>query len=652
VYKLNSVLIIDDDEDDVFLIQDRLSELSKAACHFVVCSEKEDAVKYLKERTFDICILDYRLAGYKGVDVLEAVADAQLATPIIMLTGQQDDKVAKEAIKLGAQDFVQKSCIDQDIFEKSILYAISRKELEFANLLGQRKVLENDAKDKFIAHLSHELRTPLTSILGYTSLLLEKPEAEPLQKELSIISNNGKHLLDLLNDVLDLSKIAAGKFELKEHVSDLRQILAEVNSLLSVSALDKGLSLTFASVAKIPRFVRIDELRFKQVLVNLIGNAIKFTDEGSVTVSLKFGIDAEIALLTFEISDTGIGMNHAQIQSVFSPFEQVEDVANRKAGGAGLGLSISAEIVKQMGGELNVQSSLGKGSVFSLTLPCKYEPQELIPFDFTLSVQTPSQQALQTQLRKLEGSVLVVDDVFEIRQLAGFFVRETGAAVEFAKNGSEALVLIKKSQIEGKPFNLVLMDLHMPVMTGESAMLEVKRMMPDLAVFAMTAAINKGLDSKMKQIGFAGLIGKPIDKGNLLKILQKYLSSADTQRSEQDSLMSSKRIVHLIEDDADSAQIMSLMIMSLGYQVIQSSTGQQALHNAENKTISVHLVDLGLPDMSSQDLITGLFGANISGRVLILSGSAPLPDLLEQFPIEQHLIKPISKEMLTQVLSK
>jgi signal transduction histidine kinase len=649
VNNVTSVLIIDDDEDDVFLIQDRLSSLTNEDCDFISCSKKEEAIQYLKERTFDICILDYRLAGYKGLDILEAVEDAQLATPIIMLTGQEDKEVAKEAIKLGAQDFVPKSSIDEDVFEKSLLYAISRKELEFAKLVSQVKESENIAKDKFIAHLSHELRTPLTSILGYTSLLLEKEEAAPLKQELSIISNNGKHLLNLLNDVLDLSKIAAGKFELKTQESDLQQVLAEINSLLCVAALDKGLSLEFKSKSKIPRIITIDELRFKQVMVNLIGNAIKFTDYGSVQICIEFimGSSNESPALKFVIEDTGIGMDAAQIKTIFSPFQQVEDVANRKAGGAGLGLSISAEIIKQMGGEVHVTSTPGEGSVFTLTYPCVYKPQELTLFDFTFEAE----QLRTTNAPQLSSKVLVVDDLFEIRQLAGYFVEQTGATVCFAKHGEEALTKVTEALATNQPFDLVLMDLHMPVMTGETAMRLIKPLAPNLPVIAMTAAISKGLFDEISSLGFADLIAKPIDKLNLWNKLQKYLLPQVTQKNARIDKPEAMPTVHLVEDDQDSADIMSLMIGSIGYSVIHSATAAEAIHNAEDSTIAFHLVDLGLPDMPGETLLKHLFEKQIYGEVYIVSGSHPSQDLLTQYPIKQHLLKPINKDMLLQILA-
>lgn len=647
---LSSILIVDDDEDDIFLIKDRLASLGCINCNIVSCSEKDQAVSFLRHRTFDICILDYRLAGYKGIDILESVADAQLATPIIMLTGQDDKEVAKVAIKLGAQDFIPKASIDEEIFEKSILYAISRKELEFAKYIGKINESENIAKDRFIAHLSHELRTPLTSILGYTSLLLEKEEALPLQKELNVISNNGKHLLNLLNDVLDLSKISAGKFELNPQKTDLQQVLNEINALLCVSALDKGLSLGFKSVSKIPQFVYIDELRFKQVLFNLIGNAIKFTDKGSISISVSLLHEAKQPLLLFEIEDTGIGMTEAQIQTIFTPFKQVEDVANRKAGGAGLGLSISAEIVKQMGGILKVDSKPGKGSVFTLHLPCRFEPQTHILFDFALE----GAQVSSLSAPSLAGKVLIVDDLFEIRQLAGHFVKQTGVAIEYAKHGEEAISSIQRADTNNAPFDLVFMDLHMPVLTGKEAMERIVKLNSQLPVYAMTAAVGKGLQAEIRCLGFSGLVAKPLDKTILWEILQKHLAKDEKRDKSNQSLadpVENKPLLHLVEDDADSADIMSLMIVSLGYKVLHSANGEQALQNAQNQQIQVHLVDLGLPDFPSESLLNALFAKPISGRVFILSGSQPNPSLLKQYPIEQHLIKPIDKQTLAQILT-
>lgn len=649
---VKSVLIIDDDSDDVFLIEDRLCQMLPGECHFVSCSEKQEAIDFLKERTFDLCILDYRLAGYEGLEILDAVANAELATPIIMLTGQNDDEVAKRAIKSGAQDFVMKSSIDEDVFEKSVRYAVSRKELEFARALSQRNAAENTAKDKFIAHLSHELRTPLTSILGYTSILLENDKTLPFQNELKVISNNGKHLLNLLNDVLDLSKIAADKFELREKPTNLQELLIEVNSLLTVSAIDKGLDLAFHSQTKLPENINLDDLRFKQILVNLIGNAIKFTDVGGVSVNISLITVNTKNTLKFQIVDTGIGMAEQQINSIFVPFKQIEDVYNRKAGGAGLGLSITAEIVKQMGGKLEVKSEIGNGSIFTLSVPCKLLGDSLIDYDFNVDYK----REIETNLPKLTGRALVVDDVFEIRELAGYFVKKTGVKVEFASNGEQALLKVAQAQHKNTPFDVIFMDLHMPVLTGEETIQILRREGNTVNVVAMTAALNKGLYNDLTQLGFDALIAKPIDKLEIWKVLENTLSQTVSLNKEQTlDNAQTKPLIHLVEDDIDSANIMQMMLEQLNYRVLHSSTAKQAIANANAKTsdtIALHLLDLGLPDLKGEAFISAFFDKQIAGKVSILSGSQPDSTLLERFPIVDHLIKPVSKDMLCEWLKK
>lgn len=648
---VKSVLIIDDDEDDLFLIEDRLGRFVASDCKFVSCSLKHDAISLLKERTFDLCILDHRLAGYEGIEILEAVSKAELATPIIMLTGQNDEEVAKKAIQSGAQDFIMKSSIDDDIFEKSVRYAISRKELEFARFLGKRSEAENVAKDKFIAHLSHELRTPLTSILGYTSLLLENKNTSAYQKELNIISNNGKHLLNLLNDVLDLSKIAANKFELKERPTNLQELLIEVNALLSVSALDKGLFLEFNGNTRLPKTVSLDGVRFKQIMVNLVGNAVKFTDRGGITVNIGLVNGPEGKVLDIQISDTGIGMAEHQINSIFAPFKQLEDVSNRKEGGAGLGLSITAELVKQMGGELTVKSTLDEGSLFTLKMPCSEMSDELLDYDFNAIYDIKT--IINTP--KFTGHVLVVDDVFEIRQLAGYFIKETGVQLEFASNGQQALTKVAEAEEAGYPIDVIFMDLHMPVLTGKETVKALRKNGNTCNIIAMTAAISKGLQEELLQNGFDQLIAKPIDKGELWKVLENGLSNLNknSTTTPQYKNNESKGLVHIVEDDLDSAAIMRMMLEQLGFEVVHSATANEALDLSQaNRQISHHLLDLGLPDLKGDTFIDAFFKHSISGKVTILSGNQPDLEMLSRYPITEHLIKPISKELLNEWLHK
>ncbi len=648
-----NVLIIDDDEDDCLLISERLEEFLPGKCKFTVCYKHKEAELFLRQQTFYLCILDYQLTGYKGIDILKSVRDADLATPIVMLTGQNDESVAKEAIKSGAQDFVMKSAINERVFEKSIQYAVTRKELEFAKSVSKISRQQNIAKDKFIGHLSHELRTPLTSIIGYTSLLLENQEAEPFRKELSIISNNSKHLLSLLNDVLDLSKIQADKFELRPEETDLTSLIGEVYSLVSVNVLDKGLKLLVEASTQIPKSFYVDSVRFKQVLLNLLSNAIKFTESGAVRMKMAF--NQKDQTLTITVVDSGIGMTQQQIKTIFNPFTQVEDVANRQAGGAGLGLSICSEIIKEMGGHITVNSKLNEGSNFVVVLPITSSQLQLIDFDSDFILTPPT----KAPPLKLQGKVLVVDDVFEIRKLAGYFIESTSVSVDYASDGFEAVSKIQQAYENKEPFDILFIDLHMPKMTGVEAVRKIRTFDGDLVIVAMTAAVSKGLEDNLTKNGFNLLLSKPIYQEAVLAILRSTLDSAqhkiltnDSERKQESTInnvqnLKNKTKIHLVEDDPDSVLVMKLMLQQLGCEVVSSKDASSAIEFIKSRNdADLHLFDLGLPDLSGIEFLKQIFALPINGKVSVLSGSQPDRTMLNKFSIHQYLIKPIDKDEL------
>jgi signal transduction histidine kinase len=635
---LRSVLIIDDDEDDIFIIEDRLSDLVSSECNYVNCKDKDQAIEHLKTNKYDLCLLDHRLGYFEGIEILKALDDQLITTPIIMLTGQDDERIETLAIRSGAQDYIMKSAIDTEVFAKSIRYAVSRKELEFARISNERFRSENVAKDKFIAHLSHELRTPLTSILGYTSLLLENDIAAPLQKELSIINNNGKHLLNLLNDVLDLSKIAAGKFELQNGQCNLHKLMAQVYSLLSVNAMDKGLEFECTTTTAINKTVILDELRVKQVLINLLGNAIKFTDSGRVSLTLS---QNENNQLIAKVSDSGIGMYSEQVEKIFAPFTQIEDVADRKAGGAGLGLSISAEILKQMGGTIDVHSDFGQGTTFTVMFPFgETEDKSREHLDFELQ----KNDIAQDECPRLSGRVLIVDDVFEIRQLVGQYVKQTGCEVEYARNGSLALERFEQVQSTANAFNLVLLDLHMPVMTGQEAIAQFKSIKADIPIIAITAAIQKGTRQSLFDLGFSELLSKPIERERLFEVLEDLLPPA--QESEQ-SAVGTKHIC-LVEDDHDTANIMRILLTKLQHKVTHYADASSCLDGLSNHPESCLLLDLGLPDMPAEQFVQAVRAKSPEADIYILSGSEVSKEFIQEHSIKGHLLKPVSLEQLRQ----
>src|SRR5690606_12071829 len=273
------------------------------------------------------------------------------SAPIIMLTGQDDTGIEIEAAQAGAVDFLVKENLSLERLQRAIRYALARSEVQAERFERLRAESANRSKSEFLANLSHEIRTPLTAILGYTELLIDQYEGRDpdLSAKLSIIDRNGVHLLSLLNDTLDLSKIEAGKFEIEVGSLELGPFLADIFSLIRISAQDKGLAFSVQCRSALPDVIHSDGMRLRQILLNLLGNAIKFTEQGQVELSVEMS-DAAVArpLLLFRVRDTGPGIAADQLSSIFHPFTQVAS-DRRLAEGTGLGLTISLKLAEKLG---------------------------------------------------------------------------------------------------------------------------------------------------------------------------------------------------------------------------------------------------------------------------------------------------------------
>ncbi|HCP97592.1 MAG TPA: hybrid sensor histidine kinase/response regulator, partial [Pseudoalteromonas sp.] len=366
--KATKLLLVEDDEDDYILTRDYLEQLSSHVFDIEWITSPEQAVEVLSKNQHDICLLDYRLGASDGLSVLKQALKNGFCGPIIMLTGQSNDALDSAALDAGAVDYLVKSEMSGSRFARSIRYALARRDVEDERVERLKAEAENRSKDRFLAHLSHELRTPLSSILGYTELLMLSDFNKQAENELGVIYRNGKHLLSLLNDVLDLSKIAVDKLELSLSEVNLDSLMADVFTLMRVSALDKGLSLKFESLEPLPLVVRIDATRLRQILINLINNAIKFTEQGEIVVNAWTDMVAEREMLFFSIKDSGLGIAPEKQALIFKPFEQIADVESRSVGGAGLGLAICSELLSRMQGDISLDSHVGEGSTFTISL--------------------------------------------------------------------------------------------------------------------------------------------------------------------------------------------------------------------------------------------------------------------------------------------
>src|SRR5690606_21799650 len=354
----------------------------------------------------------------------------------------------------GAEDYLVKSQLNAAGLARTIRYALTRRDMERERLERLRAEAENRAKSEFLAHLSHELRTPLTAILGYTDLLLSSQEP-PERNHLHIIKRNGRHLLSLLNDVLDLSKIEAGKLEVEHLDVHLHSFIREIGSLIQVNAQDKNLQLKIFANTPLPTKIKTDPTRLRQILLNLLGNAIKFTDTGEIYLEIGETDYQGKSYLEFSVQDTGIGIAAEDIEKLFKPFSQAGHLIGLREQGTGLGLAISRQLAQYLGGNIRVQSSLGKGSKFTVYI----DPGPLDDVDrHALDVEAPIDTSTSAQSLNLKGHILITDDLPDIRFLIGHLISSFGGIVSYAANGEEAIALVNEKAAQGEPFDLLIMD--------------------------------------------------------------------------------------------------------------------------------------------------------------------------------------------------
>ncbi|WAS91278.1 ATP-binding response regulator [Nannocystis punicea] len=389
-----SVLLIEDDRDDYLLTSELLEEIGEGTYVLQWADCYEDGVEALFTGAPDLCLLDYRLGEKTGLELLREVVARGCTTPIVLLTGQSERSLDVEAMKAGAVDYLVKGEFGPRQLERSIRYAVERnrslKALRELNAELQharnQATAASHAKSMFLASVSHEFRTPLNAILGYSELLHEQlveNHDQELADDVRRIHSAGTHLLSLVSDILDLSKIEAGKLDLVTHAFDLEALIVEINEAIRplVGRNENSYCCRCNGVGEMVS----DPTRLRQVLLNLLGNACKFTSRGSIELlverrqacSRDFDTAGEtmplpgVDCVEFTIRDTGIGMTTAQMQRLFAGFSQVDADVTRRYGGTGLGLSISRRLCRMMGGEIFVDSEFGVGSTIRVRLPAR-----------------------------------------------------------------------------------------------------------------------------------------------------------------------------------------------------------------------------------------------------------------------------------------
>ena len=420
--------------------------------------------------------------------------------------------------------------LEYKVKERTEELQATNKALEKSNIeLEKAKVTSEQAselKSAFVANMSHEIRTPLTAILGFTEqVIADSPRGSYQLDLLGRVLISGKHLLALINNVLDVSKIEADKLEVEVTQVDLFELFNDVVSLLSTQASDKKLNFMFNYTYPIPRYIRTDSTRLKQILLNLASNAIKFTKVGSIDIDVKYLADK--SQLEVTVTDTGIGMTEEIAQSLFQPFMQADVSISRRFGGTGLGLVISKNLAKLLGGDISVTSEVGKGSQFVLHINVAADKNELdlVLINSLMDLARDQGQVFgfieeqQKEANVLTGRVLVAEDVEDNQYLFKLLLDSLSVEYEIVSNGEEA---IEKALTDD--FDLILMDMQMPIMGGVEATSLLRQAGIDVPIYALTANVMKEDLQRHLEVGCTGTIAKPIDRKEFIAIIRSSLN--------------------------------------------------------------------------------------------------------------------------------